>query len=117
MQFKPISREDIPKTSTREGSVSSALFREFLDSDAEVAQIATDGEEKSLASIRSTLSNYVDRHDLPVNVFTRSGNLYIERLTPVAHAELKAKRERIRAARQAQQAAGENAVDSEVDEG
>lgn len=89
MQFTPISRADIPKSSVRESKVSTALFNGFLESGAEVAKIELEDSDKKLASVRSTLQNYVKRHELNIKVFTRGSDLYLERLpegTNVAEA-------------------------------
>ena len=88
MNLRPVSREDIPQSNTREGKVSTGIFREFLASGEEVVQVELEEDGKSIGSVRSTLSNYVKRHNLPVRVFTAGGNLYIERAE--ADAELAA---------------------------
>lgn len=87
MNLKPVSRDEIPQSNTREGKVSTGLFREFMESGQEVVQVELEEGGKSLGSVRSTLSNYVKRHNLPVRVFTAGGNLYIERSEATAAAE------------------------------
>lgn len=81
MQFTPVSRDSIPKTRTREGKVSTALITGFLDSGEELVQVDTSDSDKKMESVRSTIANYVKRHELPVKVFTAGGNLYLEHST------------------------------------
>ena len=86
MQFTPVSRDEIPAGRTREGKVSTKLFRDFVDSGADLVQLNPDEDGnfngKTMASVRSTLSNYAKRHVLPVRIFTIGGGLYLERITP-----------------------------------
>lgn len=79
MQFTQVNKEDIPQTRTREGKVSTALIKAFLDSEIDLAQVDTSGQDKKMESVRSTIANYVKRHELAVKVFTAGGNLYLER--------------------------------------
>lgn len=79
MNLRPVSRDEIPQSNTREGKVSTGVFREFLASGEDVVQVELEEGGKSIGSVRSTLSNYVKRHNLPVRVFTAGGNLYIEK--------------------------------------
>lgn len=84
MQFTAIERNDIPKVSKRESAASTELFDSFLSSGAQVARINLDETDKKLASVRSSLQNYVKRHDLAVKVFTRGNELYLERTDATA---------------------------------
>lgn len=81
MQFTPVSRDGIPRTRTREGKVSTALIQGFLDSGEELVQVDVSGQDKKMESVRSTIANYVKRHELPVKVFTAGGGLYLEAST------------------------------------
>lgn len=78
MKFQAVTRDQIPATRTREGKVSTALVKGFLDSGLELVQVDVSDQDKKMESIRSTVSNYVKRHELPVKVFTAGGNLYLE---------------------------------------
>lgn len=78
MQFTEVKREDIPRTRSREGKVSTSLIKGFLDSGLELVQVDVSDQDKKMESIRSTVANYVKRHELPVKVFTAGGNLYLE---------------------------------------
>ncbi len=80
ISLTPVNRSDIPAVSTRQSSESARLFREFMESDSEVVAVTLEDADK-LASARSTLGNYVKRHELPVRLFTRNGNLYLEKVT------------------------------------
>lgn len=113
--FSPVNREDIPASSTRSTSESAQLFDAFLNSDAELVQVNiefdddADAEAKAskVASVRSTLGNYIDRHNKPVKLFTRNGNLYMERISDEEAAERKAKLEARRAEKASAESNGE----------
>lgn len=75
----PITADQLPTSGTREGKVSTGLFRDFMDSGSDLAEVDVSDTEKSIASTRSTLSNYCNRHDLPIRVFTRASGLFLER--------------------------------------
>ncbi len=77
MEFVAISRDELP-VSGRPSSKSAQLFEGFLASGAEVAEVALGEDDKTPESVRSSLDNYIQRHDLPVKVFTRGGRLFIE---------------------------------------
>lgn len=79
MRFVPVTRDELP-VSGRPTSRSASLFKEFLESDTEIMEIELDPEagDKTPESVRSSLDNYVTRHDLPIKVFTRAGRLFIE---------------------------------------
>lgn len=76
MKFVPIERDELP-VSGRPSSKSATLFKDFLDSGLEVVEIELDADDKTPESVRSSLDNYVQRHDLPISVFTRAGRLFI----------------------------------------
>ena len=76
--LKQVTLADLPVSNTREGKVSSGIFRDIESSGADLIQVDL-GEGEKLASMRSTLSNYVQRHGHNYRVFTRGGNLYVER--------------------------------------
>lgn len=125
----PVSRDEIPATSTRTTSESAQLFESFLAAeDTEVAMVGiefeddADAEAKAakVASVRSTLGNYIDRHDLAVNLFTRNGALYMEKISDEAKAERKQRLETRRAekaAKAAEAGDGDVAADATADLG
>lgn len=76
MKFVPIAEEDLP-VSGRPSSKSAQLFEAFLASGVTTSEIELDEDDKTPESVRSSLDNYVQRHDLPVVVFTRAGRLFI----------------------------------------
>lgn len=116
----PVERDEIPAVSTRTTSESAMLFDSFLNSDTEVAVVGIEHEDPSdnekvaakVASVRSTLGNYIERHDLSVNLFTRNGALYMEKISDEAKAERKARLAEKRAAKAAK---GEAAPAAESD--
>src|SRR5579885_1783456 len=79
MKFNPVNREDIPK-STKPSSKSATVIREFQDSGVEVGEIELDPEnDKPIESTRTSLDNYIVRHNLPLRVFASGGHLYLEK--------------------------------------
>lgn len=119
----PVSRDEIPAVSTRTTSESAQLFESFLSSEGEVAQVNIEHDDPSdnekvaakVASVRSTLGNYIDRHDLAVNLFTRNGALYMEKITDEAKAERKARLEARRAEKAAKAESGDEVTDPGAD--
>lgn len=79
--FTKVDPSSIVRTRSREGKVSTALVASFLDATTEgdVVQVDVTDTDKKMESVRSTVSNYVRRHELPVKVFTANGSLYMER--------------------------------------
>lgn len=79
MKFKPVNREDIPKSS-KPSSKSATILREFLEAGVEVGEVELDAEnDKPVESTRSSLDNYIVRHNLPLRVFASGGHLYVEK--------------------------------------
>jgi hypothetical protein len=93
IKFTAVSRDAIPAKATRANSASASLLKEFLAAvpagSDNVAKVDLDEGDKTVESIRSTLQNYVNRHDLPIRLFTSGGNLYMEHLAPEAHEQYK----------------------------
>ena len=83
LTFTPVSREDLPKVATRSNSASAGMFKDFLDGTeaGDIVQVNVPEDGKSNESIRSTLQNYITRHDLSIKLFSRGGNLYMEHLS------------------------------------
>lgn len=88
LTFVPVDADSIPKAITRSTSKSGDFFTGFLESDVAVAQVNL--ADQKIESVRSGLQNYIVRHDIPVRLFSRAGNLYMERLSPEQHVEYKA---------------------------
>src|SRR5690606_32610145 len=63
----------------RRGRVSYPLLKMFLESGYPVTMVDRTGMQNSLQSLTSCLTAYVRNHNLPVKIFTRSGNLYLAR--------------------------------------
>lgn len=80
--LRPVSRDEIPAVGTRAGGVSAGMVKDFLESGNDIVAVEPEDGDKSIASIRSTLGNFVKRHDVPVKVFTRGGSLYLEKVAP-----------------------------------
>lgn len=91
MRFVHVNKADIP-VSGRPTSKSAQLFKEFLESDSDVWKIELDDGEKTPESVRSSLDNYVSRHNLAVKVYTRMGQLFVEKseTTPAERKAAKA---------------------------
>lgn len=77
--IKPISLEDLPVSGTRESKVSGQIFADMIEADVDLAEVNLADFDKPLASVRSTLSNYVQRHGNKFRVFTKAQRLFVER--------------------------------------
>lgn len=82
MKITEIDPADLPTVNARENSASAQLFKQFNESAATLIQVELDETDKSVASVRSTMGNYVQRHKLNIRVFTRGGNLYLQKVAP-----------------------------------
>lgn len=80
--FRKIDPSELPVRTGRESKVSAALVNDFVDGTevGDIAAVELGPQDKSVASVRATLTNYVDRHQKPIRVFTRGGSLFMERL-------------------------------------
>lgn len=81
MKFVPTTEADLP-VSGRPSSKSAQFFEGFLgQDDVTIAEVELDPEagDKTPDSVRSSLDNYIQRHDLPIVVFTRAGRLFIQK--------------------------------------
>lgn len=78
MEFTPVTEADIPKRSRGAGGASATLVDNFIASGVSDAVVNLDADKK-VESVRATLGNYVKRHELPVKVYTVSGQLYLKR--------------------------------------
>ena len=94
MKFVKIDKSDIP-VGSRPTSRSASLFNEFLGGNPEVGdtiEITLEEGDKTIESVRSSLDNYIGRHDLKVRVYTSSGRLFIEATADKASERPKAVR-------------------------
>lgn len=123
LTFKAVNRDEIPASTRpgRSGGVTAQLFSDFLESGLDIAQIDVDADD--VANKRAGLSAYLARHqdrfiaehETGVWLFVRSGNLYIERVTPDEAQKRTARAQEIAAKRAATKAAAE-AVAGAADE-
>lgn len=122
----PVSRDDLPKVATRTNSASASMFREFTEGTeaGDIVQVVIPEDGKTTESVRSTLQNYITRHDLSIKLFSRGGNLYMEHLSAEDYSVHKAAMAEKSANRKPRAKKGDaapvvqvEAVDSGYDEG
>ena len=81
VKFIPVDPKDIPNhREGRRGRVSYPLTKSFLESGMYMAQLDRTGIQQSLQSLQSCLFSYIRNHELPIKMFTRSGQIYFLRL-------------------------------------
>lgn len=80
VKFIPVAPEDVPNLREgRRGRVSYPILKAFLESDMPLAKLDRTGMSQSLQALSMTLNQYVRTHDLPIQMFTRSGEIYLAR--------------------------------------
>lgn len=80
MQFTPITEAELPKRS-RGNTASGDLLNGFVDANIELAKVELEDGAK-VPSVRSTLTNYIKAHGLPVKVTTVGTEVFLKRVTP-----------------------------------
>jgi antitoxin component of RelBE/YafQ-DinJ toxin-antitoxin module len=80
VRFIPIAPEDVPNLREgRRGRVSYPILKSFLESNMPLAQLDRTGMAQGLQALSMTLNQYIRNHDLPIEMFTRSGEIYLAR--------------------------------------
>ena len=64
----------------RRGRVSYPLLKSFLESQMRCAKLDLAGLDKNVNYLRSVLYSYVRSHNLPIKIFSASGDLHLMRL-------------------------------------
>lgn len=80
VKFIPVAPEEVPNLREgRRGRVSYPILKAFLESNMPLAKLDRTGMSQSLQALSMTLNQYVRTHDLPIQMFTRSGEIYLAR--------------------------------------
>ena len=61
------------------GRVSYPILKMFLETEEYCVRLDRTDMQQSLMSLTSCLSSYVERHKMPIKVFTSGGELYLMR--------------------------------------
>lgn len=80
VKFNPVAPEDIPNLREgRRGRVSYPILKSFLETNMPIAQLDRTGMSQGLQSLNMCLGQYIRNHDLPIEMFTRRGEIYLAR--------------------------------------
>lgn len=62
------------------GRVSYPIIKGFMESGLFLAQLDRTGMQQSMQALYSTLGAYVRKHNMPIKIFSRNGELHLMRL-------------------------------------
>jgi hypothetical protein len=80
VKFKEIDPADVHLVrSGRRGRVSYPILKMFLESGMAVGQLDRTGIQQSLMSLNSSLGAYIRNHNLPLEMWTSQGEIYLAR--------------------------------------
>lgn len=80
VKFIDIDPDEIPRFSEgRRGRVSYPILKSFLETGKILVMLDRTGIQQSLQNLNSSMNSYIRSHDLPIKLFTRSGQLYLMR--------------------------------------
>jgi hypothetical protein len=80
VQFLDVDPDDIPNhREGRRGRVSYPILKSFLETDKYVVQLDRTGMQQSFQALYSCLNSYIRNHELPIRIFSRSGEIYLMR--------------------------------------
>lgn len=80
VKFIDVDPDEIPNhREGRRGRVSYPILKSFLETDKYIARLDRTGMQQSFQSLYSSLNAYIRSHDMPVRIFSRSGELYLMR--------------------------------------
>lgn len=81
MKFVEVDPDEIDNTvATHRGRVSYPLLKQFLESGLFIAKLDRTGMQQSYQSLYSSVSGYIRRHNLPIKMFSRAGDVYFMRI-------------------------------------
>lgn len=80
VKFIDVDPDDVPNMrAPHRGRVSYPILKTFLETGKVVAQLDREGIQQSFQSLYSSLSAYIRNHELPINMFSREGEIYLAR--------------------------------------
>jgi hypothetical protein len=81
MKFEPVDPRQMKDfRAAHRGRVSYPIVQGFLETGYPMAKVDRTGIQQTLMTLTSCLNSYINRHDLPVKVMQRGGDLYLMRL-------------------------------------
>ena len=81
VKFVDVDPNDVPNfREGRRGRVSYPILKSFMETNKHLAMLDRTGIQQSLQSLSSCLTAYIRNHELPIKMFTRSGQIYLMRL-------------------------------------
>jgi hypothetical protein len=81
VKFEEVNPHDMPThREGRRGRVSYPIIKSFLETGMVLAKLDRTGMQQSFQSLYSCLNSYARNHEIPVKIFSRSGELYLMRL-------------------------------------
>lgn len=80
VKFIDVKPEDIPNyRESHRGRVSYPILKSFLETNKPIAQLDRTGMQQGLQSLNTCLNQYIRKHELPIKMFTRRGEIYLAR--------------------------------------
>jgi hypothetical protein len=80
VKFVEIDPADVPNLRQgRRGRVSYPILKGFLEQNKPVMMLDRTGMQNPFQSLYATLRYYAEAHDMPVEIFSRAGELYLAR--------------------------------------
>jgi len=64
----------------RRGRVSYPILKMFLESNEDLVMVDRTGMQNSFQGLYSSLRAYISSHSLPVEIFSRQGEIYLARI-------------------------------------
>lgn len=81
VKYVEVDPSEIPNLREgRRGRISYPILKGFLETGKFLVWLDRTGMQQSLQSLQSSLSAYIRSHDMPIKLFTRSGQIYLVRL-------------------------------------
>lgn len=80
VKFVEVDPKDVPNVRQgRRGRVSYPILKGFLEQNKPVMMLDRDGMQQSFQSLYACLKNYASSHEMPINIFARTGEIYLAR--------------------------------------
>lgn len=80
VKFVDVDPSDIPNVrESHRGRVSYPIVKSFMETGKPIVMLDRTGMQQSLQSLYSSLRVYIQSHELPIKLFSRSGQIYLMR--------------------------------------
>jgi len=81
VKFIDVDPTELDDTRTgRRGRVSYPILKSFLETGKFLVMLDRTGMQQSVMGLSSALNSYIRNHQMPIKLFTRSGQIYLMRL-------------------------------------